>query len=78
VLSRKKSIKEKIPMKSKKSNIEKRAKLIIKYRKMKVKKKEVDEENNVIYYLLKNKRPHIKHLKWRGGIVLRSKRIWCS
>jgi DNA-directed RNA polymerase subunit H len=46
-------------MKSEKSNVEKRAKLIIKYRKMKVSKKEVDEENNTNYYLLKNNRPHI-------------------
>ena len=43
-----------MPMKSEKTEIEKRAKLVIKYRKMKVRKKEVDEDNNTNYYLLRN------------------------
>lgn len=41
-------------MKSEKTDIEKRAKLVMKYRKMKVRKKEVDEDNNTNYHLVKN------------------------
>jgi DNA-directed RNA polymerase subunit H (RpoH/RPB5) len=41
-------------MKSEQTDIEKRAKLIIKHRKMKVRKKEVDDDNNTNYYLLRN------------------------
>lgn len=41
-------------MKSENTEVEKRFKLIRKYRKMKVKKKEVDEDNKTNYYLLRN------------------------
>jgi len=43
-----------MPMKSEKTEVEKRAKLIRKYRKMKVSKKEVDEDNKTNYYLQRN------------------------
>ena len=59
VKTRKKKSRVKNPLNKEKSNTEKRAKLIIKYRKMKVKKKEIDEENKTNYYLLKNNQPQI-------------------
>jgi DNA-directed RNA polymerase subunit H (RpoH/RPB5) len=54
-----KQVREIPPMKSETSNIEKRAKLLIKYRKMKVRKKEVDEANNTNYYLMKDDEKNI-------------------